>query len=114
MEYLMTYGWAILIIAVVLGALYQLGVFSSSSLAPRAQPGSCRVFRPNGPGTTTFINLEGVCSGQLPQFVTQFDGQSSYVNVINSGGLSPGTITITAWINPNAGDCGEYDYRQEC
>jgi len=30
MEYLMTYGWAILIIAVVLGALYQLGVFGSS------------------------------------------------------------------------------------
>jgi len=32
MEYLMTYGWAILIIAVVLGALFQLGVFSSASL----------------------------------------------------------------------------------
>ena len=32
MEYLMTYGWAILIIAVVLGALYQLGVFNSGSL----------------------------------------------------------------------------------
>jgi len=30
MEYLMTYGWAILIIAVALGALYQLGVFGSS------------------------------------------------------------------------------------
>ncbi|MDE1854757.1 MAG: hypothetical protein KGH57_00330 [Candidatus Micrarchaeota archaeon] len=32
MEYLMTYGWAILIIAVVLGALFSLGVFSSGSL----------------------------------------------------------------------------------
>jgi len=31
MEYLMTYGWAILIIAIVLGALFSLGVFSSSS-----------------------------------------------------------------------------------
>jgi hypothetical protein len=31
MEYLMTYGWAILIIAVVLGALFSLGVFSGSS-----------------------------------------------------------------------------------
>ncbi len=31
MEYLMTYGWAILIIAVVLGALFSLGIFSSSS-----------------------------------------------------------------------------------
>ncbi len=32
MEYLMTYGWAILIIAVVLGALFSLGVFSKASL----------------------------------------------------------------------------------
>ena len=31
MEYLMTYGWAILIIAVVLGALFSLGVFSTGS-----------------------------------------------------------------------------------
>jgi hypothetical protein len=32
MEYLMTYGWAILIIAVVLGALFSLGVFSGAAL----------------------------------------------------------------------------------
>ncbi|HIH50538.1 MAG: hypothetical protein ABSE71_05245 [Candidatus Micrarchaeaceae archaeon] len=32
MEYLMTYGWAILIIAVVLGALFSLGVFSGNSI----------------------------------------------------------------------------------
>lgn len=31
MEYLMTYGWAILIIAVVLAVLFQLGVFGSSN-----------------------------------------------------------------------------------
>ena len=32
MEYLMTYGWAILIIAVVLAALFSLGVFNSGAL----------------------------------------------------------------------------------
>lgn len=32
MEYLMTYGWAILIISVVLGALFSIGVFSGTSL----------------------------------------------------------------------------------
>ena len=32
MEYLMTYGWAILIIAVVLGALFSLGVFNGAAL----------------------------------------------------------------------------------
>ncbi len=31
MEYLMTYGWAILIISIVLAALFALGIFSSSS-----------------------------------------------------------------------------------
>ncbi len=31
MEYLMTYGWAILIIAIVLGVLYYLGVFSGAA-----------------------------------------------------------------------------------
>ncbi len=36
MEYLMTYGWAILIIAVVLAALFELGVFNGSNLAPQA------------------------------------------------------------------------------
>ncbi len=36
MEYLMTYGWAILIIAVVLGALFSLGVFSTGSFLSNA------------------------------------------------------------------------------
>ncbi len=31
MEYLMTYGWAILIVAVVLGALYSLGIFNGAN-----------------------------------------------------------------------------------
>ncbi|MFH1470872.1 MAG: hypothetical protein ABIF01_03940 [Candidatus Micrarchaeota archaeon] len=34
MEYLMTYGWAILAIVIVLGALLYLGVFSLASKAP--------------------------------------------------------------------------------
>ncbi len=32
MEYLMTYGWAILIIAVVIGVLYAMGIFNGSGL----------------------------------------------------------------------------------
>jgi hypothetical protein len=36
MEYLMTYGWAILIIAVVLGALFSLGIFGSGGLVSTA------------------------------------------------------------------------------
>ena len=36
MEYLMTYGWAILIIAVALAALFELGTFNGSNLGPTA------------------------------------------------------------------------------
>ncbi|MEM0201836.1 MAG: hypothetical protein QXR73_01515, partial [Candidatus Micrarchaeaceae archaeon] len=56
MEYLMTYGWAILIIAVVLAALFELGVFNPLTFAPKASPGSCQVVRPEGAGTTNFIS----------------------------------------------------------
>jgi hypothetical protein len=74
MEYLMTYGWAILIISVVLGTLYQIGVFNSSSLSVRVPPGACQVLR-----TSAAVNLVGQCSGILPKYVAQFDGVSSYV-----------------------------------
>jgi hypothetical protein len=99
MEYLMTYGWAILIIAVVLGALFQLGVFNANNFAPKAPPGACQVFRPNGPGTTSFINLEGVCSGELPQYVSSFNGGNEGINTTTV--LIANTIkafTISAWI----------------
>jgi len=101
MEYLMTYGWAILIIAVVLGALFQLGVFSPMTFAPKAPPGACQVFRPNGPGTTQFINLEGVCSGEMPQYVAQFNGYPSPgISKISDQSFPSGSnpVSIFAWI----------------
>jgi len=101
MEYLMTYGWAILIIAVVLGALFQLGVFNSSSFSPRAPPGACQVFRPNGPGTTQNINLMGVCTGQLPQYIAKFNG-ASYVNVAHSNLYSAQAFTVSFWVSEPA------------
>ncbi|MEM3215392.1 MAG: LamG-like jellyroll fold domain-containing protein [Candidatus Micrarchaeaceae archaeon] len=109
MEYLMTYGWAILIIAVVLSALFELGVFNSNNFAPKAPPGSCQVFRPNGPYTTSFINLEGVCNGELPQYVAYFAGNgansayssNTYITATVQGMAGSNTIfTVTAWIKP--------------
>jgi hypothetical protein len=47
MEYLMTYGWAILIIALALGVLYSLGVLNPSRLKPvmcmLPAPFSCQI-----------------------------------------------------------------------
>ncbi|MDE1828123.1 MAG: LamG domain-containing protein [Candidatus Micrarchaeota archaeon] len=102
MEYLMTYGWAILIIAVVLGALYQIGIFNPGSLSGKAQPGSCQVLRPNGANTTQLMSLSGVCNGQLPQFVASFSGKGSYVNFGNSPLMSPeagakGAMSLCMW-----------------
>ncbi len=92
MEYLMTYGWAILIIAVVLIALFQLGVFNGSNLAPKALAGSCEVVK-----NTEGISLAGQCDNNLPQYVTQFNGGSSYVQPATTG-LSPTNLTVSAWI----------------
>ena len=102
MEYLMTYGWAILIIAIVLGALFQLGVFNGQNFAPKAPPGACQVFRPNGPGSTLDLNLEGECQGVLPQYVSvqpytishgAYAPETSYLDTAWSGG----SWTINAW-----------------
>jgi len=97
MEYLMTYGWAILIIAVVLGALFQLGVFNANNFAPKAPPGACQVFRPNGPYTTSFINLEGICNGELPQYGAYLVNGAGMINVsLSSAPMTP-QLTISAW-----------------
>ena len=95
MEYLMTYGWAILIIAVVLGVLFQLGIFSGSSLTPKAQPGSCEVLR-----TVAATSLEGLCQGQLPQFVAQFNGQTSWVSIPTL--MQPQSHSFIAWMESSS------------
>ena len=101
MEYLMTYGWAILIIAVVLGALFALGFFNSANLAPKVSGGNCEVYRPNGPGTTSYINTEGTCNSGLPQYVAQFAG-SATANIVVSNLQSVTSATgntLTFWVD---------------
>ncbi|MCL5239392.1 MAG: LamG domain-containing protein [Candidatus Marsarchaeota archaeon] len=98
MEYLMTYGWAILVIAVVLGALFQLGVFNAGTFAPRSPPGSCQVFRPNGPGSASLASLEGICNGQLPQYVLNINGNGGGVVVNNNPLIGFNNFTISAWL----------------
>ena len=101
MEYLMTYGWAILIIAVVLGALFELGIFNTTG--PRASPGSCEIYRPYGPGTGAGVSLAGQCNGELPQSVASFDNPL-YANQLGSDILVPdlsyyiSPLTITGWV----------------
>ena len=91
MEYLMTYGWAILIIAVVMVALFALGVFNTSNFSPRATAGACQVVR-NVESTT----LQGQCQGELPRYVPYFKG-SSYISTPYFTD-NMGSMTVSAWM----------------
>ncbi len=113
MEYLMTYGWAILIIAIALASLFFLGVFNPNTFAPKAAPGACSVYRPYGPGTTQFVDTEGMCSGAIPRYVAYFKGggvmsgysSDSYItaNVSKLAGANvPYTVTMWVYTDSNA------------
>jgi hypothetical protein len=96
MEYLMTYGWAILVISIVLASLWQLGVFNSAAQAPKAQPGACRVSRTQVFGSGVQVALEGSCGNLLPQFVAKFNGQSG--NIIMNPNLLNGACSGTVFL----------------
>ncbi|MDE1822765.1 MAG: LamG domain-containing protein [Candidatus Micrarchaeota archaeon] len=71
MEYLMTYGWAILAIAIVMVSLYSLGIFNLSNLAPTATPGSCQVLK-----TSAQTSLAGQCNNLVPKYVARFNSNN--------------------------------------
>ena len=103
MEYLMTYGWAILIIAIVLVAFFSLNLFNPYTFAPKASPGSCQILRPNGPGSNIFVSAVGpTCTtNEIPQYVAQFNGQAGS-NVTLPDISNPGiNISISLWWNPS-------------
>ena len=86
MEYLMTYGWAILIIAIAVGVLFALGLFNGSAATPNGcspQPGftcSNPVYTPNG--ITAMISQD---SGQ--NYYDAFVFVASESENIGPGGL---------------------------
>ena len=96
MEYLMTYGWAILVIAVVLAALYSLGIFNPNTFAPKASAGSCEVVRPFGPTTITDVHLEGTCTNMLPKYVAQFKNSNNQI-IVDNNFFQGNSFTILAW-----------------
>ncbi len=111
MEYLMTYGWAIIIIALVFALLFKIGVFNLNLLGPRLAPGGCQVYRPYGPFTLQLMALTGVCTGELPQFVGTFgysaplsNAGTANLSVLSVRGMptmnsiNRQQITLTAWV----------------
>ena len=100
MEYLMTYGWAVLIIAVVLAVLYSLGLFNSATWVRRASPGSCKVFR-----TAAVTTLEGVCNNVIPRSVAQFNGGATS-DILVASIASTSSITVSAWVYSTIANIG--------
>ncbi|MEM3841229.1 MAG: hypothetical protein QXN59_00845 [Candidatus Micrarchaeaceae archaeon] len=84
MEYLMTYGWAILIIAVVLAALFALGVFSGASLL-----GTSCVASSGYTCTNPVMNTAGILTINFGQStgVTLYDLNFACAATSNSTGL---------------------------
>jgi hypothetical protein len=118
MEYLMTYGWAILIIAVVLGALFSLGVFSGTSFMgtvcipssgfvctnPILHNGQLTVTVGQATGTSwSSATLCLIGSGVVPSTsCTNIAG----ANVVISGGLASGQTTqatFTSYVSSSSG-----------
>ncbi|MDE1828440.1 MAG: hypothetical protein KGH65_04740 [Candidatus Micrarchaeota archaeon] len=97
MEYLMTYGWAILIIAVVLGALFSLGIFNSGSLL-----GTSCVAAPGFLCQNPFIS--NVVSNNLSVTIGQSTG-STFYNVALGCAAAAGTTGL-----PNAGGANSIVY----
>ena len=87
MEYLNTYMWAILIIAVVLVVMIKLNLFNPNFWAAKQQTGACDVIRIQYGGTTLH------CSGGalIPEFVAQFGGSGW----IAANGFFPQYTSIT-------------------
>ncbi|MDE1860338.1 MAG: LamG domain-containing protein [Candidatus Micrarchaeota archaeon] len=108
LEYLTTYGWMILIIALVLIVFLYLGIGNQFSYAPKAQPGTCHVFRPQGPNTTFDISLQGECTSAIPEFAMNFSSPNtgSYVNITGNGVpqslYGSNSVTVVMWIKPTS------------
>ena len=84
-----------------------MGIFNPFQ-GTKLPPGSCDISRPSGPGTISFINLEGTCAGGLPQYVARLSGAGSYAmasspfySTSNAPNPSDGTdayITVSFWM----------------
>ena len=111
MEYLMTYGWAILIIAIVLVAFFSLNLFNPYTFSPKASPGSCQILRPNGPGSNLFVSEVGLCNtNEIPQYVGSFSTAShSLIDLTSFVPLFNRNFTVSAWIkSPNTAQYTTY------
>ena len=97
LEYLNTYIWAVLIIAIAFVVMVELNVFNPNFWAAKQQPGSCTILRIQLGGAT----LHCTGSALIPEYVAQFNGQTSYITLPSNTPFNYGSApsTICGWAN---------------
>ncbi len=114
MEYVTSYGAVIVVIVIVIGLLYAMGVFNiGGNYLPKVQPGACKVTNPlSSSEGAAGRSLEGPCQGVLPETVAYFNGQSGsvttplHMNVTSTGWTESVWVYITGdstgWCGPHS------------
>ncbi len=84
LEYLMTYGWAILIIVIAIGALYAMGVFNvgtGNTCSPCFAPGTDFVYQDHSvTGDILYLSLREGASEVTINNMTVTDGTNTKYN----------------------------------
>jgi hypothetical protein len=74
-----------------------MGFFSGFNFSPRAQTGSCIMYRPYGPYNNKLIALQGECQGQFPQYVSLLDGKTNFIDAGLNAVRSTSNVTVLLW-----------------
>ena len=93
MEYLMTYGWAILIVIIVAAALYALGIFNPATYTGRIPTGFTTLGTPSDWDVASNGDVSIILKNRLPK-------QISVYNVTVSIGTSSDYNATTFQISP--------------
>lgn len=105
-EYLITYGWAILVLAGVLVLLFKLGVFTVGNYAPRLNPGGCQISKPIAQGSPTLATMTGICNGELPLYVALFRSDYTEQIIVPYKFFRNQSFTLLGWIYWTPGTIG--------
>jgi hypothetical protein len=93
-EYLITYGWAILIVTLVVGVLYTLGLFNPASLAPSycVFGGGAFICKNFSISSTGNLSLTLISNAPTPIIITKIAcnawGNLSSASTIPGGGVT--------------------------
>ena len=94
MEYLMTYGWAILIVIIVAAALYALGVFTPATTTTEAR------FQTLGASTAHILETGGTFRIKLPNQIGKTVNITSVAVAPTAGGTGCTTNSTGFTISP--------------